>query len=206
MTIAYNPLDKLNLGKSVAEALLEKPAIPLRDVREFEGAGVYALYYRGPNPLYSALSARNETDANWPIYVGKAIPSGGRKGASIEGEVRGTALYSRLAKHRSSVSDVERYSYSLSVDDFSVRYLVVDDIWIPLGESLIISKFRPLWNVLLEGFGNNDPGAGRYNGARPLWDHIHPGRGWAFKCVERPETQDDVAMRIAAYFEAHPLI
>lgn len=206
MTTAYNPLDKLNLGKSVAEALLEKPAIPLRDVREFEGAGVYALYYCGPNSLYNALSARNQAGANWPIYVGKAIPSGGRKGANLEGEARGAALYSRLTKHRSSISDVEKYDESLRVDDFWARYLVVDDIWIPLGESLLISKFRPLWNVLIEGFGNNDPGGGRYNGARPLWDHLHPGRAWAFKCVERLDARDDVAKRIDAYFEAATLI
>jgi hypothetical protein len=57
--------------------------------------------------------------------------------------------------------------------------LVVDDIWIPLGESLLIEMFAPIWNTTLAGFGNHDPGRGRYNQQRSLWDTLHPGRNWA---------------------------
>ncbi|MEE1273759.1 MAG: Eco29kI family restriction endonuclease, partial [Olegusella sp.] len=38
-----------------------------------------------------------------------------------------------------------------------------------------------VWNMLVEGFGNHDPGKGRRQGMRPLWDMLHPGRPWAEK-------------------------
>ena len=31
---------------------------------------------------------------------------------------------------------------NLDVDDFECRYLIVDDIWIPLGETLLIGRFK----------------------------------------------------------------
>ena len=65
---------------------------------------------------------------------------------------------------------------NLGVEDFVVKYLTVDEIWIPLGESLLIATFKPVWNQLLDAFGNHDPGAGRAAGMRPLWDTLQPGR------------------------------
>jgi hypothetical protein len=59
---------------------------------------------------------------------------------------------------------------NLEIDDFWCRFLVVDDIWIPLGESLLIQRHRPIWNSLIDGFGNHDLGSGRRKGARPNWD------------------------------------
>lgn len=205
MTDVYNPLDKINLGKSVADALLERPAVPLAEVAPFEGAGIYVLYYRGPHPAYAPIARANAEGAHWPIYIGKAIPSGGRKGASLAASARGRSLYNRLTDHRDSIADVERGSGTLAVQDFLVRHLTVDDIWIPLGESLLIANFRPVWNIALDGFGNHDPGKGRYGGLRPLWDHLHPGRAWAVRCAERTEEIEDVTGRIADYLIAHPL-
>lgn len=205
MTGVYNPLDKINLGKSVADALLEQPAHPLNAIEPFEGAGIYVLYYSGPFPAYGPIASANADQPRWPIYIGKAIPSGGRKGASLSASARGTALYKRLMEHRDSIRDAEAGSGTLAVADFQARYLAVDDIWIPLGETLLISRFRPVWNIALDGFGNHDPGKGRYNGLRPLWDHLHPGRSWAEKCAARTETQQEVNQRIAEYLEAHPL-
>lgn len=43
----YNPLDKRNLGVSVADALLERPILPLPPADSFVGAGIYAIYYVG---------------------------------------------------------------------------------------------------------------------------------------------------------------
>lgn len=204
MSEVYNPLDKVNLGKSVADALLEQPVHPLDAVAPFEGAGIYVLYYKGDFPAYAPIAAANASEAHWPIYIGKAIPSGGRKGASLTASARGKALYNRLADHRDSIRDVEAGSGNLKVSDFQARYLTVDDIWIPLGESLLIARFRPIWNIALDGFGNHDPGKGRYNGLRPLWDHLHPGRGWATKCAERVETLPEIEARLADYLVAHP--
>ncbi|MCH8328295.1 MAG: restriction endonuclease, partial [Candidatus Marinimicrobia bacterium] len=48
----YNPLDKRNLGVSVAEALLSRKAVPLGKVKRFKGAGIYVIYYAGGFPAY----------------------------------------------------------------------------------------------------------------------------------------------------------
>jgi 3-oxoacyl-[acyl-carrier-protein] synthase III len=42
--IPYNPLDKNNLGASVADALLERSKVDLEDVDQFIGAGIYPEY------------------------------------------------------------------------------------------------------------------------------------------------------------------
>jgi len=52
-------------------------------------------------------------------------------------------------------------------------------VFIPLGESLLISHYRPLWNAVVDGFGNHPPGSGRSTGKKPMWDVLHPGRSWA---------------------------
>jgi hypothetical protein len=89
----------------------------------------------------------------------------------------GEYLYKRLNEHRKSIEAAE----NLNVVDFFCRFLVVDDIWIPLGESLLIENTKPLWNVIVDGFGNHDPGSGRSNQQMSPWDVLHPGRNWAKK-------------------------
>jgi hypothetical protein len=168
----YNPLDKSNLGRSLAEALLATSVQPLPPER-FVGAGIYALYYSGDLPLYLPISKRN-SHGKWdlPIYVGKAVPEGARKGEYRPDAEPGTALWKRLKEHARSLEECE----NLSVRHFSCRYLVADDIWIPLGEALLISRFSPLWNVLVDGFGIHTPGVGRLKQQRSMWDTLHPGR------------------------------
>lgn len=192
--VPFNPLDKKNLGAAVAEALLTGCAHPLGELTEFRGAGVYAIYYCGSFAAYAELARRNEGGVfTAPIYVGKAVPTGARKG--LEAATTGKPLYNRLRDHADSV----RASGNLRIEDFHCRYLVVDDIWIPLGESLLIARFGPLWNALIDGFGNHDPGKGRYNGMRPRWDVLHPGRDWAEKCRIRPESAEDIARDARTY-------
>jgi hypothetical protein len=195
VTEQYNPLDKVNLGKSVAEALLDKKEDSLGSIEQFSGAGIYAIYYNGGFAPYSLMAKRNARKADWPIYIGKAIPSGGRKGSAIFSEITGRFLYNRLREHADSIREVG----NLKVEDFQCRYLAIDDIWIPLGETLLISKFRPLWNLSLDGFGNHDPGAGRYSGLRPLWDVLHPGRSWADKCKTRTETPRELGKMVSDF-------
>jgi hypothetical protein len=196
----YNPLDKLNLGKSVAEALLDLQPDSLGNIKAFDGAGIYAIYYRGDFKPYRAMAERNAKKAEWPIYIGKAIPSGGRKGAALFSEITGRHLWSRLREH----ADTVRATKTLDIDDFQCRYLIVDDIWIPLGETLLIARFKPLWNLALDGFGNHDPGSGRYQGLRPLWDVLHPGRAWALKCKARQETPAELGQRAAQFLKENP--
>jgi hypothetical protein len=77
--------------------------------------------------------------------------------------------------------------------------LIVDDIWIPLGESLLISMFSPLWNQTLDGFGNHDPGAGRCNQQRSSWDLVHPGRPWAQKLKPNIRSKDEILKVIGKF-------
>jgi hypothetical protein len=174
----YNPLDKKNLGVSVADALLSRNVEPLQLPESFIAAGIYAIYYVGGFPAYKPISEANQNyQFKVPIYVGKAVPAGTRKGGLGLDVSPGTVLYTRLMEHNESIDQVE----NLVVKDFYCRYLAVDDIWIPLGESLLINMFSPLWNLLIDGFGNHDPGKGRYNQQCSTWDVIHPGRHWAIK-------------------------
>jgi hypothetical protein len=199
----YNPLDKRNLGASVAEAMLSREPVTLGTLERFNGAGIYAIYYLGDFEVYLPLSELNRNgEIQAPIYVGKAVPPGARKGGYGLDETPNQAMYKRLAEHAESIS----LATNLKIEDFCCRYLVVDDIWIPLGESLLIAKFAPVWNTLIDGFGNHDPGTGRYNGWCPRWDVLHPGRSWAEKCRHRPETAEQIKHDVAEYFRSHPIV
>lgn len=200
--IPFNPLDKKNLGASVAEALVSQPAHPLGALTTFFGSGIYAIYYRGQHIAYGPVSTPNQANASEPIvpiYVGKAVPQGARKGKVLPDPTKSKALHGRLQEHAESIMATD----TLDINDFMCRYLVVDEIWIPLGESLMIAKFSPLWNLFIEGFGNHDPGSGRYSGLRPRWDTLHPGRAWAMKCRAREETSTEIIREIGSYLAAH---
>ena len=197
--LPFNPLDKKHLGESVGQAMLRQSVTPFTKLKKFSGAGVYAIYYTGDFTPYQAIASRNK-DGEFvaPIYVGKAVPSGTRKG-KISPEVT-TALHKRLNEHKKSLEEAE----NLSIDDFYFRALVVDDIWIPLGESLLISKFSPIWNNLVDGFGNHNPGKGRIAGLRPRWDVLHPGRPWAYKCQPRSETMKQIEHEVEDHLRNNP--
>jgi hypothetical protein len=193
----YNPLDIENLGVSVLRALVSQDPVPLGDINLFEGAGIYALYYTGDFPAYELVAEANaEGRYSQPIYVGKAIPSGGRKGVTVAKATK--ALSQRLREHAGSIRAAE----NLDIEDFTARYLVVEPIWIPLGESLLIARTSPVWNAVIDGFGNHDPGKGRINGLRPMWDTLHPGRSWAEKYPARADTADSIALGATEHLRA----
>ncbi|MDE3187349.1 MAG: Eco29kI family restriction endonuclease [Acidobacteriota bacterium] len=195
----FNPLSKAHLARSVADALLAAAVHPLPPQVRFTGSGVYAIYYIGSLPIYQALLARNSSSKTpAPIYVGKAIPSGGRKGGMDFESAIGNSLLNRLSEHADSIAKAS----NLRASDFQCRYLVVDDIWIPLAESMLIDRFRPLWNLELDGFGNHDPGSGRHQQKRSPWDVIHPGREWAEKLQPCARSSGEIESRIAEFFQA----
>ena len=108
----YNPLDKRHLGESVTAALLKSPVVPLPPPMSFNGAGIYALYFHGDSPAwYAKIAAKNRND-QWaaPIYVGKAVPPGARKGAYGLDASPGEVLYRRLREHAESILQVENLS------------------------------------------------------------------------------------------------
>lgn len=194
----FNPLDKKQLAASVAEALLASEMHPLPPRERFSGAGVYAIYYFGNSVIYRALTRLNDgAEIPTPIYVGKAIPTGARKGDVEFDATVGNALFNRLSEHADSIKS----SSNLKISDFKCRYLVVDDIWIPLGESLLIRQFRPIWNVAIDGFGNHDPGSGRYRQQKSSWDVLHPGRVWAERLASCARTERELVDLIQHRFK-----
>jgi hypothetical protein len=206
----FNPLDKITLGLTVAKAMLDRPTIQMPISTPFSGAGIYAIYYVGTEyPSYGAIAARNtEGQFAWPIYVGKAVPAGGRKGilkapgkrAKPSDAVVAGPLFKRLAEHSESIEQAE----NLDIASFLCRYLVVDDIWIPLGESLLINELRPIWNLVIDGFGNHDPGAGRRKQRMSSWDALHRGRPWAAKQRRSKRTVEQILENLRAFIAGHP--
>ena len=102
--IPFNPLERKHLGASVAQELLRQRGVPLGQLPKFEGAGVYAIYYKGDFAPYKQLADANKGELRLPIYVGKAIPEGGRTGVET-GEAK-SRLRGRLQEHASSIRKV----------------------------------------------------------------------------------------------------
>jgi hypothetical protein len=192
----YNPLDKANLARSIQSELLNREPIPLKDADKVNGAGIYVIYYKGSLKLYSPIKSGIS-----PIYVGKAIPKGGRKGGIGTDASKGRALADRLGQHARSIDEVE----NLAIKDFYVRCLMVDDIWIPLGENMLIEQYKPLWNRAIDGFGNKDPGKRRATQFKSPWDVLHPGRKFAEKLAAGDLTYEFLVERVADYFAERPL-
>ena len=188
----YNPLDKQNLAASVVDALLQRTPVALPPPK-FRGAGIFAIYYTGFFEPYQVMAEANRQDnCSMPVYVGKTTPLGVRKGVLRLRATAGMALANRLNQHARAIDQVN----NLNLGDFSCRYLVVDDMWIPLAESSLIERCKPIWNTRVHGFGNHGRESDRRNQARSPWDVLHPGRAWATKLTANV-TPDDVVALIA---------
>lgn len=185
----YDPLDYDNLTRNlVRELMLQEPhSLPL--TKRFAGPGVYALFYSGNFKPYAKLCS---TDSTEPIYVGKAILPGGRKGLFSGGER--ASLFGRIEEHSRSIQATK----NLNIGDFRVRYLTVVPLWIAMAERFLIEHYQPLWNVCVEGFGLHDPGKGRHQGLIPWWDTLHPGRPWAAK-LKQDRTAKAIEEKIAEF-------
>lgn len=198
----YNPLDRVELGRSVERALLSRPLVSLPPLAPFPGAGVYALYYIGGFEPYRAIAPPACEAGDIPIYVGRASPPGGRSGAGgLRPSTREPKLFNRLREHDRSISQVEEYAESrgltnIRLADFLCRFLVVDDIWVALGEAVLIGHYQPLWNGFVSGFGIHGPGGGRGEQARSRWDTLHPGRLFAVRRPPGPRTASEIAAEV----------
>ena len=182
---SYNPLSVDELGRNAARALMEHPPNDLPPKESFGGGGVYTLHYVGSFSAYAGMSDE------MPIYVGKADLPGKRQGRPRTRQ-QTPALYRRLVRHAESLESAQ----NLHLHDFRCRWLVLDAVWIGLTEQVLIAEYSPLWNVAVDGFGNNDPGKGRWNQRRSQWDTLHPGRLWATKLQDSLETAADIAAGI----------
>lgn len=173
------------------------PIQPLPPLESFEGTGVYALYYIGANGMYSKFHEINRLEFRLPIYVGKAVPRGWRQGRIAESSSQ--ELYGRLCDHTKSITAAK----NLSKDDFLCRFMILEHAasnLIGTVEAALIRHYQPLWNSRIDGFGNHDPGSGRYNQERSEWDIIHPGRTWALKCAKSSKKPSTIRKTISNYF------
>ncbi|MEJ0062896.1 MAG: Eco29kI family restriction endonuclease [Alphaproteobacteria bacterium] len=198
----YNPLDKFNLARSIETELLERDPLPLTATDGIKGAGIYVIYYTGKLSFYVPIAAKNQKGGfKSPIYIGKAIPKGGRKGGLTKDAAKGNALVDRLRQHATSIEEAN----NLDLADFYFRHLIVDDIWIPLGENMLIETFKPVWNRAIDGFGNKDPGNRRATQYKSPWDVLHPGRKFAVKLAEGGLTPKFLEQQVTDYLAGRPL-
>ncbi len=176
--------------------LQKTPIHSLPPPRSFVGAGVYALYYLGDSQHYAHIAVLNKDDCVSPIYVGKAVPPGWRM-ARISGN-ESHNLYGRLRGHARSIEQ----GRGLEVHHFRCRFTILRGIetdLISAVEAQLIRLFAPVWNSFIDGFGNHDPGKGRYNQARSEWDILHPGREWAGRLTGPPPRLQSIVEKIARH-------
>jgi Eco29kI restriction endonuclease len=179
--------------------------------------GVYVLYYTGTHPLYADIAERNSQNISKPIYVGKAVSSGSRIGnkqgepvladsgeggdemtleaaevalSSTASAKQSNSLFKRLNEHSNNLKTTR----TLEIDHFQVRVIPMADAMVQWAEATMIGRLRPIWNARISGFGNHDPGSGRYKQARSIWDQLHPGRTWAER-LDSLAPYDEEALR-----------
>lgn len=177
------------------------PVHSLPPPESFLGTGVYAIYYTGKNPIYKKYAELNRLAYSYPIYVGKAVPKGWRQArVSDRQDSQSRELYSRLREHSRSIGITQE----LKLEDFSCRFVIFEEAssdMIGSIEAALIKLNRPLWNTAVDGFGNHDPGSGRYEQAKSDWDVIHPGRSWAEKCTGVHAGEADILANIKAHLK-----
>lgn len=174
-----------SLVKQAITFFAATPHHPLPPPNKFAGQGVYGLYYLGDFEPYGEMAARNRQSCDLPIYIGKAVRPGRRKGkAATKSETQD--LFKRLKDHTKSITQAE----NIQLANFRCRFIVLGEtegeLIVPI-ESRLIEVHKPLWNQFIDGFGNHDPGKRRYEGRITEWDVLHPGRKWVERMTgERP--------------------
>jgi len=165
----------------------------------FHGTGVYALYCISKTGIYRDFHEINRTSYHIPIYIGKAVPKGWRKSrASACSKTSDCELYTRIREHGKSLEQAT----GLRRNEFCCRFIILEKAESPLigtVEAALIQLYEPIWNSLIDGFGNHDPGSGRYEQAMSDWDVCHPGRPWAKKCKGIPKNKKELLAEIEMF-------
>jgi len=186
----------VELIEEAIDFLIETPLETLPPEQRFEGAGVYALYYKGDFVQYKNLY---DEFPDLPIYIGKAVLPGWRQARGVLKE-NDPALYRRLGEHSRSINAAN----NLMLSDFSCRFIVLKSQQADLIstiEAALTRKYTPLWNSHIDGFGNHDPGKGRYEQAKSEWDVLHPGRTWADRLKGVSSDNSKIEEKVSAYHE-----
>lgn len=175
---------------------------PIPISKRFHGTGVYALYCVAKSGVYSKFGLVNRTTFRVPIYVGKAVPKGWRQARQpLLAKTRSYELSNRIREHSHSIA----LSHELNCSDFFCRFIILEgkerDL-ISTIEAALIREYQPLWNTLIDGFGNHDPGKGRYAQAKSDWDVCHPGRPWAERCQGIATDKAKLLQRIEVFMNS----
>ena len=184
----FDPLAVENVGVTLAVELLEQPLTEMPPKTPFGGAGVYALYYSGNHSAYLDLCKLDAGRFKYPVYIGKAAGESAKQGFNPNGSGE-RKLYGRIVEHSRSIDAVE----NLDLANFRCRYLVLNDAYIALAESVMIRMFRPPWNGM--SFGSKVVGKFRMTGKPGLWDSLHPGRGGRPAGSEQADTAAQLIAR-----------
>jgi hypothetical protein len=177
------------------------PVHTLPPPESFLGTGVYAIYYTGSNPLYKRYAELNRLSYSYPIYVGKAVPKGWRQARLSDNALnQSRELIGRLREHGKSIT----LGAGLSLNDFMCRFVIFEEAgsdMISTIEAALIKLNKSLWNTAVDGFGNHDPGSGRYEQAKSDWDVIHEGRLWANKCNGKHAEKNTIISNICLHLD-----
>lgn len=115
------------------------------------------------------------------------------------GDKKSFELNGRLNEHAKSID----HATNLLTEDFYCRFMILENAassLISTVEAALIRFYRPIWNTQIDGFGNHDPGKGRYNQAKSEWDVMHPGRHWADKCIGQGPDINRIKEKTVEYF------
>lgn len=165
----------------------------------FQGTGVYAIYCTAKTGIYKKFHEINRTSYDIPIYIGKAVPKGWRQArASNYSETPSYELNNRIREHGRSLEQ----GAGLKPNDFRCRFMILEGAesdLIGTVEAALIRSYKPIWNSMIDGFGNHDPGNGRYEQAMSDWDVCHPGRFWAKKCKGKHNPKTELLTNIELF-------
>lgn len=156
-------------------------------IKRFNGSGLYALYYKGDNPLYSEIVGS-------PMFIGRVQP---KSFPTKEGS-QSTELYAKIKEQCRTIEEVK----NLSIEDFQCKYIVLDQTEMALSEAIenqLIDTFKPAWNLCIEGFTNHNPGKSRLKQSPSEWDTLHPGRKWAKKLQGKVKNRWAIKRKVKNY-------
>ena len=197
----YKSPDFQKIISEAIDFLQQTPAQRMPPPEQFEGPGVYKIYCVAKSGIYSRFYDFNKTSLQVPIYIGKAVPKGWRQGRQpSSADRKNNELYQRLREHTNSISQGE----GLKVEDYFCRFMILEGAessLIATLEAALIREYQPLWNTVIDGFGNHDPGKGRYQQSKSDWDVCHPGRAWAERCQGIPKNRQELYDAIDNFFD-----
>lgn len=222
--------DPMPYYRACEAKLLRAKEVPLSEVEEFHGHGVYLLTDRTEDSLWAALARYD-----YPVYFGKSDCKVRKAEIKLPPRLRGLTrtgtamfkqamrarnifvngvpvpqdprfvnsrdLYFRLRDHRDILKGRE-----IDVSKIYAKWLLISN-WVSqlAVESLVIARYFPLWNVMLTGFGKHGDGKSRVN-ATSIADILYPreeqdGDPVAFEGGTRVPTPAEIKEAIDIYLK-----